>query len=141
MPRVDFYVLGSAERETLWRLACRITEKAWLAGNTVFVHADSPHEAARLDEVMWTFKQDSFVPHALYPPQTPDWPPVLVGCGAEPERTPDVLVNLSEAVPEFFERFERIAELVGGDPAAREKGRARYRHYRERGCTLHSHNL
>lgn len=141
MLRVDFYVLASAERESLWRVACRLAEKAWLAGNSVFLHAESEHEAARLDELLWTFQQDSFVPHALYPPRTPDWPPVLVGHGIAPERALDVLVNLSPDVPPFFEQFTRIAELVGAHPAAREHGRARYRYYRERGCTLHSHHL
>lgn len=141
MPRVDFYVVASPERETLSRVACRLIEKAWLAGNSVFVHTGSEQQAAQLDEALWTFKQDSFVPHTLYPPPGDEWTDVLLGYGAEPSRALDVLVNLSSEVPAFYQRFGRIAELIGADAQARESGRERYRYYREQGCMLHSHHL
>jgi len=141
VPRVDFYLVPGSGREPLWRVACRIAEKAWLGGDRVLVHTTSEQEAARVDEALWTFRQESFVPHARYPCADADLPPVLVGSGEPPPEAWEVLVNLSDAVPAFYEHFKRIAELVAEDPDAREQGRARYRLYRERGCELHSHHL
>jgi DNA polymerase-3 subunit chi len=53
----------------------------------------------------------------------------------------DVLVNLASTVPAFFSRFNRVAELVGNDEAARAAARERYRFYQERGYTLNTHKL
>ena len=52
-----------------------------------------------------------------------------------------MLINLGLAPPPFFSRFERLAEIVGVDPADAEAGRERYRFYRERGYELRTHSL
>ena len=67
--------------------------------------------------------------------------PVLLGEGIDPADEHDVLVNLSDGVPPFFSRFDRVAELVGGDETARAAARARYRFYQDRGYSLETHKL
>ena len=67
---------------------------------------------------------------------------ILIGCGAVPEHGPwDVLINLTDEVPEFFSQFHRLAELVAADEASRNAGRERFRYYRDRGYELHTHNV
>lgn len=141
MTRVDFYILPEPGFDRVQRLACRLTEKAWQTGLTVFINTASELEAQRTDDLLWTYRQDSFVPHALYEPHTDVRTPVVVGDGTEPDAPLDVLINLARGVPSFFERFGRVIELVGGDAADLEQGRERYRLYRDRDCQLQSHNL
>lgn len=141
MTRVDFYVLNSADAAHRARFACRLADKAYRLGHRVFIHTESAQHARQLDELLWTFQQNSFVPHCAYHEAGEQPPPVLVGHDAEPDTGLDVLINLAPQVPLFFSRFERVAELVDQDPATRQHGRARYGFYRERGYPLHTHRL
>ena len=141
MDRVDFYLLASARREDQLLVACRLADKAWQSGHRVFIHTAANETAAQLDDLLWTFRADSFIPHAISHSAADDAAPVLVGGDAAPEGPIDVLINLDERVPVAAERCTRLAEVVGSDPLSRESARKRYRLYRERGCSLHYHTL
>lgn len=138
MTEIDFYILASAapgKRETL---ACRIAEKAVGLGHRVFIHAGDRQRAEALDDLLWTFRDGSFLPHAI---GKDDESPVTIGAGEEPAASPYLLINLDDAVPAFFSRFERVAELVSEEPAVRDAGRERFRFYRDRGYSLRTHKL
>lgn len=144
MTRVDFYILGTSSDEARLKIACRLAEKAMRQHQQVFLYPASTGEARRLDDVLWTFSQGSFVPHRIVSgSDSCTWPePVLIGpehpsAGARHE----VLINLADEVPEFFSRYERVAEIVDGDTARRERGRERFRFYRDRGYELNTHQL
>jgi DNA polymerase-3 subunit chi len=140
MTRVDFYILPGADPRAREATACRITEKAWRLGHRVYLLTDSEEQARRLDDLLWTFKQGSFVPHEIHPGADAE-APVLVGHGAPPEGMSDVLVNLATEVPAGFERFARVAEFVDEDAAVKQAGRVRFRQYREAGIQLETVHL
>ncbi len=52
-----------------------------------------------------------------------------------------MLINLAADVPDFFSRYERVAEVVDGNSARREQSRERYRFYRDRGYKLNTHQV
>jgi len=52
-----------------------------------------------------------------------------------------VLVNLAADCPPFFERHERLLEIVAQDEEERSAGRARFKFYRERGYEIRNHDL
>lgn len=139
MPRVDFYVLEEPDADARLRLACRLAERAWSEAQPVFVLAGSAEEARTFDNLLWTYRDRSFVPHALA--DTPEAAAVRVRIGMDVARADPggVLINLAAAVPEGFERFERILEPLDGDRERRQQGRDRFRYYRERGVTPQSH--
>jgi len=140
MTRVDFYVVGTPDGISRERLACRLVEKAYKLGHRVYVHTASPQQAAAVDDLLWTFRAGSFVPHGLYP-AADEALPVLVGHDAAPEQATEVLVNLADEVPAFFSRFERVAETVGADTEEKQQARSRFRFYRDRGYDLRTHTL
>jgi DNA polymerase-3 subunit chi len=139
MRKIDFYVLSDADPLARYRLACRIAEKAYSLGLKVHIHTDSKEDAQQLDALLWTFRDRSFVPHEIEP-QTPDQYPVTIGHGWAPPHC-EVLINLALQVPAFFQRFKRVAEIIGGEQEARGAARERYRFYRDRGCMLSHHVL
>lgn len=139
MPRVDFYILSDENPSARDLLSCRLAEKACKQGHRVYLHAESEGHARQLDELLWTFRAGSFLPHALLRDNPQPTPPVLIGSGTEAPPVTDVLINLAAAVPDFFGQFTRIAEIV--DPAAKEAGRTRFRFYRDHGCHPESHNI
>jgi DNA polymerase-3 subunit chi len=139
--QVDFYVLESDSDEARLQLACKIVDKATQQDHHVFIHSTSDDEARRLDELLWTFSQGSFIPHRVVRGELDKAPlePVLIGVNAPPgpDRW-DVLINLAADVPEFFSRYERVAEVVDAEPKRRERSRDRYRFYRDRGYKLNT---
>ena len=141
MPQVDFYISPDNRPEARERLCCRLAEKAYRAGRRVYIHTASNAQAMRLDELLWTWRDGSFLPHALYPAAEGDPSPVLIGHRPEPPAENQVLINLADAPPPFAERFQRLLEPVAGDDHARTQARHRFRSYRERGYTLESHEL
>lgn len=138
MTRIDFYISPDPDPRARLRLACRLADKAYQNGHAVFVYAPRGEQARELDELLWTFRAGAFVPHGRL--EEGSDAPVLIS-SQPPEGAGEVLVTLDEGVPPFFSRFQRVAELVGGDPAERRAGRERFRFYRERGYPLHTHEL
>jgi DNA polymerase-3 subunit chi len=140
MTRIDFYLLATADAPSRQATACKLVEKAYRQGHRVYLHSGSEAETARLDDLLWTFRQGSFVPHELHPGAEPE-APVVIGHGEPPEGMADVLVNLAPEVPEGFERFARVAEFIDEDEAVKAAGRVRFRRYREAGFPPETHKL
>lgn len=142
MTKVDFYILDDSQPLQRLRFACRLAEKAWQQGHNVYIHTADSSESQRMDELLWTFRDGSFVPHQVIDEQVPDAEtPIHIGHGDHPHDHDTVLINLADSVPLFFSRFERLAEVIGGDEAHRALGRERFRFYKERGYPLDHHTI
>jgi DNA polymerase III subunit chi len=145
--------------------ACRLLRKAVNGGSQVIVTA-APETLAKLDTQLWTISPLDFIPHcfadadaalvfasavllgmpmatqqgqgasfALQPSQAAD------STLSNPSVRPAVLVNLGDTVPEGFERFERLVEVVGGSEEDRACARDRWKHYAHRGYAITRHDL
>lgn len=139
--RVDFYLLASDQNDTRWLVACRLLEKAYAKGHKVYVLCNNKQDAELLDELLWTFKEDSFIPHNLQGEGPEPPPPIQIGYEQEPRGFNDILLNLSNSIPSFYARFKRIMELVINVETEKEKSRAHYRDYRAKNCELHTHQI
>ncbi len=139
--QVDFYVVSQDRPSARERTACRLAEKAWYKQHRVFIHTASAEATRSLDELLWTFRQDSFVPHGIYPDNVDPGVSILVGDGTPPSSESDVLINLSDGVPSFHAKFTRIVEVVGFGDDQRRRGRERFRAYRDHGCVPRTHNV
>jgi DNA polymerase-3 subunit chi len=122
--------------------ACRLLRKARATGAKVVVTGEA-EDLRRLDTELWAFAALEFIPHAhvgAAEAQVVAASPVVLADG--PRGTPhqEVLVNLGGAVPEGFERFERLIELVSQDESDRLAARARWKHYADRGYAITRHD-
>ena len=145
MTRIDYYVLPGSAQGEVHRLACRIAAKAYGLGHTVYLNAGSAAEARALDDLLWTYSDATFVPHALADHLADEKAtartPVRVGHGGAPAAPAELLINLAAAWPAFFEQFDRVAEVIDADEQRRSKGRQRYRQYRDRGYEITTHKI
>ena len=142
MARIDFYVLKQQGEHNRHTFACRLAEKAYRLKNTVHIHADNPADAKRIDELLWTFREGSFVPHHVIGATSDDRESaVTIGSGEQAVAARDLLINLSADVPTFVESFPRVAELVTSDDECKQQSRKRFTLYRENGHTLETHNV
>lgn len=138
---ITFYVLTDTDPAVRLHTACRLIEKAFRQKHDVYVHAASRAEAEQLDELLWTFKAESFIPHHLVGDGPTPPPPVRIGWGELPPEPRGILMNLSADIPTGFARFRRILEIVGGDEAMREHAREHWRSYKQQGYAVDSHKL
>jgi DNA polymerase-3 subunit chi len=140
--RVDFYILAQPDERARQLLACKLAEKAWRLDNSVYIHTKDRADAERLDELLWTFRDGSFVPHGLAGRNDgTESSPIVIGCGGQGVKAQDLLINLDDEIPAFAEGFPRVAELVTSDENCRTLSRKRYAVYREQGHELNTHEL
>ena len=142
MARVDFYILSQAGQHSRQTFACRLAEKVYKLDQTVHIHTRSRDDADRLDELLWTFRDGSFVPHErVAGGRSPAESPITIGCDDEPVEPRDLLINLCDDIPSCAESFPRVAELVTSDEDAKQMSRRRFAAYRDKGHTLETHNV
>jgi DNA polymerase-3 subunit chi len=123
--------------------ACRLLRKAAARGAKVAVTGE-PRQLAELDTVLWTFSPLDFVPHCQArsaPSSVLNASPIVLCDSARASPHHEVLLNLGDEVPEGFERFERLIEVVSLDEDDRTRARTRWRHYASRGYELKREDL
>lgn len=144
MTRIDFYVLASKDPTERLHLICKLAEKGAGQQQKVFIYSESADELVLLDTALWDFRPMSFVAHTLVSTEhtlsSDDNDPVLLSSG-QPGSDRNILINLAQAVPPFFSRFERTLEVVNAEPEIQNAGRSRYRFYQQRGYPLRHHKL
>ena len=141
MTRIDFYSVKERSKGDRFLLACRLVERIHGAGHRIYIQTQDREQARHLDRLLWTFKQQSFLPHGMANDSDRELTPILIGHDDNPGQENQVLINLTPEVPAFFGSFERLCELVDKDPEVREAGRKRYVYYRDRGYPLHHHEI
>ena len=140
--RIDFYVLEQAEPAARLRLACRLMEKALQHRHRVHALTTDERDAHDLDELLWTFRAESFVPHALDTNSAARDVPVTIGWNEQAAgHDADLLINLTPTVPPCFDTYQRVIEIVDASDDGRRDGRERFRFYRENGLEPQTHRI
>jgi len=137
MTRIDFYQIET--NESAEAFCCRLVSKAWRQGHHVYIHTGSEKQARTLDDLLWTFRRESFIPHGLMG-QGDVEQPVEIG-SKDPGRHTEVMINLTDEIPDFFSRFERLAEIVPFEDKKRDIARKNYQFYKHRGYPIQYHKL
>jgi len=144
MTRIDFYILPDSEQQARLFFLCRLAEKAYKQNHRIYIHTDSAATTQAIDELLWSFRPDSFIPHHLLE-NTAASAPIAIGHGDNSGKDcgdhNDVLINLCDEIPDFFSRFERCIEIVIQQPDVLAITRKHFGFYRERGYPLSSHDL
>jgi DNA polymerase III subunit chi len=123
MAELWFYHL---ERSELARALAPLLEKSLQRGWRALVRGGSPERLDELDAVLWTYRDDSFLPHAREgdPKRQPVW---LTSEGGNPNGA-QVLFLLDGAEPGDISGFERACLMFDGrDEAALELARSRWK--------------
>ncbi len=143
MTRIDFYVLDENCSLTREQFVCRLVEKAYHKSHQICLQTQGQGQAQYMDDLMWTYRQGGFLPHTQLQANTEadKLTPVQISHGEDRCPHDDVLINLATDVPLFFSRFHRVAEIIPGDASLRAQARERFRFYRDRGYTLHTHQI
>jgi DNA polymerase III subunit chi len=146
-PSVNFYPVSTRDAEAHLFIACRLVEKIIARGHRVHIHAADAEQARRMDELLWQFKAESFLPHRILDndgensAETENELQVTIGFAQLAPRLKDVLVNLAEQIYSLHGEFTKISDIVAADTGSLNSGRARYRYYQGQGYPLETHKL
>jgi len=141
MPTVDFYILAVEDMQQNWLYCCEWIEQHFAKGHRIYIHTASKIQAEELDELLWTFRDDSFLPHTLCYEGLKPVPPIQIGYGQPPQITHDTLINLTDEIPSFFKQFHHVVQFVPNNEQKIVQARNMYREYRAQGCPLNYHDL
>lgn len=146
MTLIDFYVLDKNSTQEQHHFACRLIEKAVRQGNRVMVATKDAAETKALDEALWSFRPESFVPHVALSEsdesnEYAELSPVVISHTEDDPSHHDVLVNLRLSVPEQFSRFQRLAEIVIQEETVLQNSRRNFAFFKERGYPVNTHKL
>ena len=122
--------------------AAKLVDKAWQQGDRVCVLCDTEEQALELDDLLWNFTPEAFIPHSiakaattpctdpvgilLYPPAAVDW---------------DTVIVLSSALPEDADQYRRLALVAHNDPAVLNQARGHYKQLRSLGIEARVHDM
>lgn len=131
--RVTFYDIAPEAR---FQLAAKLATAAWDKDKRLLIRCD-PRDAAALDQHLWVFREESFVPHEVCdePGRLLD-PEARIVIATRDIRTipADILLQLTPAELDFARAFDTVIDLVDhSDPARLDASRARYKAWAEGG--------
>jgi DNA polymerase-3 subunit chi len=142
MAEVSFYILSSALLLERYLFACKLIEKAYRNGQFCYILTDSDEQSQLLDDLLWTFRAGSFIPHEIYTGQAPSTDKViLIGSVKAPEHSQGLLFNLSSKYPEEISNTKRILEILDNCEVTKAAARNRYRQYQQAGMSVTTHNM
>lgn len=139
--KVDFYILERGGQSEAWLTACDKTEHLALNQGEVYLYVGSDEEADQLDDLLWSFKDESFIPHQCLDLEDTNPPLVQIGAVPPPTHFKGTLINLQSTLPPFYAQFDHVIEIVFSDPSVQQLARERYRHYREHGHELNTYKI
>ena len=138
MTRIEFH-FNTSERLLH---TCRLVRKA-RAQNLRIAVVGAPATLKQLDAELWRFQDVSFLAHctAQDPPEIQRASPVALGPDPHAWGINEVLLNLGDEVPDDFERFARLIEIVSSDDHGCFQARVRWKHYKSLGFEILQHDL
>jgi DNA polymerase-3 subunit chi len=136
MPKIDFHILQTTSSQQAWLFTCQLIEKNYTAQQRIYIHTSSKEDAERFDALLWTYKDDSFIPHQLHDPNS--LTPVQIGYSPNVPAYP-LLINLSKEPPPSYQSSQHLIEIVFSDPTVQQLARERYKQYRDQGYEITTH--
>lgn len=140
--RYWFHILAQNTHAARNLHAAKLVDKAWQQGDRVCVLCGTEEQAVELDDLLWNFTPEAFIPHSiakaattpctdpvgilLYPPAAVDW---------------DTVIVLSSTLPEDADQYRRLALVAHNDPAVLNQARRHYKQLRALGIEARVHDM
>ncbi len=153
MTEVSFYVLPTESLKERYLFACKLIEKVYRSGQFCYVLTDDEEQSQVMDDLLWTFRAGSFIPHQIDSGELPDIARdgvspgasatteqlILIGALNESAKRYKTLFNLSAHYPDLAPQTERVLEILDNSETTKAAGRNRYRRYQQAGINITTH--
>jgi len=136
--RIDFYHIADRDH---WHFSCRVVAKAYQHQCQTYIHMADVADVDRIDTLLWTYQQQSFIPHAKVGVYTTHPPLIEIGYQLRPIHHHELLVNLSLTIPDFFKAFKRMIEIVPQTKVHQQLATKHLFFYQAQGFIVNHYNL
>lgn len=135
LPEINFHVLANRNGAQSLQFVCELIAKHYAQQQKIFVNSASQEDAYKLDDLLWTFEEDSFIPHQLGPGDSL----ISINYNQQPTEPYEILINFAPQVPTFYKDFKEVLEIVFPDPIVQQLARERYKYYRDQGLNIQTY--
>ncbi len=142
MPRADFYLITKPRfRADPLLLVCELARKAFDSGSPALILARDVAQAEAIDDALWAFDPDAFIPHQISAGDSADDVdvPVLIATPELDLPGRSMVINLRDEAVTLA--CDRVLEVVPSDESAREPLRQRWKHYKARDFEVKAHQM
>ncbi len=139
-PIINFYIIKSDNFADCLPLACKIIDKAYKSNSSTFVYTKDKKINVTLDEMLWTFLDNSFIPHSSDPKDL-DISPIYLGTVLPESVQHSLFINLTDNIQTDFQQYSKIIEFICQDTSHKELGRKKYTFYKQNECEINTYNL
>jgi len=147
MSKVLFIGVTRSQQSTMMRKVCMVVDRAFQEGKKTLLITGNRNHAARLDDLLWTFDEASFIPHSVLDAHSSPLDSAVITSTGMERLSADIYMNFTrEPVPADLirdsERTVVVYEFVRGDqPESRAAGRHKWTTYKELGIAAEKREL
>ncbi|MGQ7272555.1 DNA polymerase III subunit chi [Marinobacter nauticus] len=140
--RYWFHILAQNTHAARNLHAAKLVDKAWQQGDCVCILCDTEDQAQELDDLLWNFSPEAFIPHSIaQDPTTPCTDPVGILLYPPAAVDWDTVIVLSSTLPEDANQYRRLALVAHNDPAVLNQARGHYKQLRALGIEARVHDM
>jgi len=142
MPAIDFYILSTTSEQDRYQFVCKLAEKIFRQKQKAFFLTPSIEDSENLDDLLWSFRPTSFIPHQIIQNNTHSlFDQLLISNQDIPDNWSGILVNITQQLTPNIEKLTRIIEIINNNEVCLTKGRQRYRHYKKMNLSPDTHKI
>jgi len=130
-PQIVFYEIPDKDPTMLVRAICKLICEYYRANTNVHVLTANESELTLLDETLWSYPRNSFVPHLRASTQKTNCL-VTMECSPSFDGSGSVLINHSPEIPSCVEQFNTVCEFVLQQQVWKQQARSKFANYREK---------
>ena len=136
MTEISFYQVKDATPVAVDMAVALLLEKVIKTGHNAVVRCASEDRLERLNNNLWTYKEDSFIPHGDTNDGFAESQPVYLCTGAENPNNADILMTISGAESSDFSTYARVIDVFDASDASIKQARQRWKAFSEKGYPL-----
>ena len=135
---VIFHHFENEDEKKYMNYVYRLIEKGYKKRfGSMYIHASNKEEVKIIDNQLWTFRQESFIPHSILGDENNS--SILIGNDVLPKTNFDVIINLSDLAEDASLKPKKIHEIVLADEQKRSLARRKWKIYKDQQYTIRSH--
>mgnify|MGYP000314676678 CR=1 FL=1 len=137
MTNISFYLVADATTPAgVDGVLPALLQKILSAGHRVVVRCQDADRVARLNEFLWTYQPESFIPHGAENDGFKEDQPVFLTDGDDNPNGADILIRLSGSECTTFSSYARVLDLFEGSDPQKQAARKRWTELKEKGYPL-----
>ncbi len=134
MADIRFYHM---EQSTLDSALPMIVTKAWESGARIMVRVPDMREANRINDLLWNFRGDAFIPHGMDGDKDSEKHPVFVTANDDNPNNATILILTQGCTNPNIADFKMVCEMLDGRvPSQISDARTRWKSYKDDGHDL-----